>query len=129
MSFQNALAIMMVIPLLLVTIGWVRLMLFHRQCSLTDGLIEGVEARSWLDDDAYETTRYFATIVFSVGDERFRVKDRRRHPEPPAIGSTVQVRYKIANPDDAMVELEQRKWWGLALIGICLGIEVVILRG
>ena len=45
--------------------------------------------RGWLDNDAYNTTRHFETIVYFVGSERYQVKDKRPYPEPPAVGSTV----------------------------------------
>jgi hypothetical protein len=124
-TFAFAFAVPLVILLLVV----IRLIVSSWRSSVTIGVVESVEKKDWLDDDAYRAMRYFPTFVFSVRNERYRITSKHPYTEPPTVGHRVRIRYKNMSPGNAMIESDNNKWWVLAPIAICLFAEVVIIRG
>lgn len=121
-------AFVFAVPLAISMLVAMRLLVFSWKSSVTIGVVESVEKKDWLDDDAYRAMRYFPTFVFSVGDDRYRITSKHPYTEPPTVGHRVRIRYKNMSPENAMIEPEKNKWWVLAPILICLFAEVVIIR-
>jgi len=129
--FAAILAFAFAIPLSLIVVGGAHLYYFWRTSSPSTGRVSAVQARDWIDDEAYPVTRYFASVQYVVAGAEHTIAEWGPHVEPLAVGRAVAVRYRTANPPDAKVWSafeEHHPLWLVVPVAICIAVEVWALR-